>query len=134
MPSTNYCVDFDAERRVRLNACEGEFALVEQDRSETGLWSNNHAPIMMTREQAMLLVDRLNRALGRSNERAAMKRDWRPIQEWVRMRREPSVRDVAAHFDMTAMEVENAVREGGTWLGLCLVRRNNELFVSVDNF
>jgi hypothetical protein len=63
MPSRNYIVDLGLTRRVRVNSCEGEISVITQLRDGPQHWISDGHPIVMTREQAMLLRDRINRAL-----------------------------------------------------------------------
>lgn len=64
MPSTNYNLHVTSGRRISINKCEGQITLIVQE-SQNGdgrVWFTKES-VLLTTEQAMLLVDRLNNAL-----------------------------------------------------------------------
>ena len=66
MASLNHHVDCGPDRRIRINECEGEFSIIEQERVEHHLqWVNKHQPIMLNSEQAAQLASRINDVLNR---------------------------------------------------------------------
>ncbi len=58
MPSDNRDLDLSAQRRLRINKCEGEIAVIYQACDDFGKWETM-ATINLTAEQAILLQDRL---------------------------------------------------------------------------
>lgn len=58
MPSINRTIAIHADRRIRINTCEGSVGITDEERTSGNRW-HPMASINMTREQAKSLVDTL---------------------------------------------------------------------------
>lgn len=64
MPSINRYVEIHSERRVRLNTCEGEVGITNEEKSD-GRWRQT-AQINLSREQAERLIAQLSDQMAKN--------------------------------------------------------------------
>lgn len=59
MPSINRTIDLHANRRLRINTCEGQIGITDEERTTGNRWYAM-AKINLTREQAAELIAQLS--------------------------------------------------------------------------
>lgn len=65
MPSINRTITIHAERRIRLNTCEGFVGISDENRMPGNRWQPT-AQINMTREQAQELIAQLSDQMAKN--------------------------------------------------------------------
>lgn len=65
MPSINRTIQIHDARRLRLNTCEGQVHIVDEESTGKNRWYSM-ASISLTREQAQQLIDQLSDQMAKN--------------------------------------------------------------------
>lgn len=65
MPSINSTIEIHANRRLRINTCEGQVSIAEENRIPGNHWQAT-ASINVNREQAAKLIEQLSSQMAKN--------------------------------------------------------------------